>query len=134
MQQENIKYYQDRFRRWLFNAALILSIFSIAGINLQVHSAVSESFRTELVESRAPQAGYRLNEYSKKSCKSFQTSRLSTFIPFNIWDILNKSNVVRIQFRSYRDRVVQKGPAVLKTLFKIPLSSIEDELPLFHLS
>lgn len=131
MKEIKFKYCKNSIRLWLFKAVLFFSVFSFSGFNLQIHSAFNESVKTELVESRILKPVYRLKKNTKKFKKILLTSPLSDVKSFNIWALLNDNNVLKIKFKSYRNRILLYSFTSIKILFKIPSSSSEDEtLPL----
>lgn len=127
MKKNKFTYYQNLIRLWLFKAVLFFSVFSFSGFNLQIQSAINESVKTELVESRIRKPVYGLKKNTNKYSKTLLASPLLDIKSLNIWAILNHNTILKTKFKSYRNRIVLYSITSIKTRFKIPPTSSEDE-------
>jgi len=132
MYKDKFKYYQNLIRISLFRLVVIFSILSFSGINLQSHSAFTESFRTELVESRIQESEYRYDKNLKRNNKKLSTNSVITERSFVFFGLINFTKLIKTKFKSYRNRLLLNTIPSQFILFKIPLSLSDDVIPDIH--
>lgn len=127
MKKINIKYLKGINQVWLLRAALFVSIFSFSGFNLQAHSILSQSFKTELVESRNRQEVYQLKRVYKKYSKALLINSHLIDKPFNIRALWNYHNVLNNKFKLCQNRTFPFHNILIKLFFKTATLSSEDD-------
>jgi len=118
MLTNNLKYNTKLLRLRLFKAALLLSVFSFSGFSLQLHAAFSESYRTELVESRISKPHFSLDKINKKHSRIPLVSQQEL-------SLMNYENLLKVMFKTYHDKILLRSASVKETHIKIPPSSSE---------
>jgi len=125
------RHYKKHIKLSLFQAALIFSVLSFSGFNLQANTPLADSVNTELTESRTRNAVYKLKSNTKDYCKSpFFTSALSAVKSYNTSFALNHTKAEKAKFTSYQNRIFLYSRSSIKTLFKLLPSSSHEEPPL----
>jgi len=128
MKKENFKYYSAQIRGWHFRAALVFSILSFSGLNLQADSQTNSVVKTELVERIDRKPVYRIN-INKAAFDS--STPLSDYSTFCIRSILDYYNIIRSTFKSYQNRLLLYNLLPINKKIKIPNSSFKDDSPLY---
>lgn len=125
MKKEDFTYYSAQIRGWVCRAALVFSVLSFSGLNLQAHSHANTVVKTELAEMRIRKPVYSLNIQNG----ILVTSTSSAYSPFCIRLILNHYNVIRSKFKSYKNRLLLYPLIPKYKQVKISTSSSKDDSP-----
>jgi hypothetical protein len=132
MKEIKFKYFKNSIRLCLFKVALLLSVFSFSGFNAQLQSTNYHATQVELVESRTSKPIGKINKLENQFY--YISVALSSFIskPFNIWALRNHNHLFEVDLKINQKKTLLYQIFPIKTLFKIPSPSSEDEILAFH--
>jgi len=127
-QQKNSIY---RVRHFLFNTALLLSIFSFSGYAIQIHS-FQNKVKTEFVDTNYSVSFYQINSieffYGDKETRK----SISNSFNFNKFDCFKKKTFLDDTFLSIKNRALPYSAKSIQLPLKLPTPNSEEE-PFLHI-